>query len=185
LRVFVAIDLDEKTKDSLWGLVEELMAYRADVRWVRREALHLTLKFLGEVAESKVSQIEEAVRDACAGAWAFEMAVRGTGVFASFSRPRVLWAGVPMTKALSGIQASVEDALARIGFDREKRDFHPHITLGRVKSQRGLQRLLQELRRYKELDFGKIYVTEVVLMESILSPDGARYKKVFSVELKK
>ncbi len=184
MRVFVAIDLDRETKDSLWGLVKELMHYQGSVRWVQRDAFHLTLKFLGEVGQDRLESLRDSLVAAADGLSPFQMQLKGTGVFPSFARPRVLWVGVAENRQLMDLQASVEETLVREGFQRQDRTFHPHITIGRVKSQKGLQRLLQELRRYKELDFGKIYVNQVVLMESILSPEGARYREVFSVQLK-
>jgi len=185
LRVFIAIDLDEKIKDSLGGLINELKGYSADVRWVKPDAFHLTLKFLGEVQQTMINQITDVLKDVTSANVPFEMEIKGTGVFPNFSRPRVLWVGVTSNEPLLRLQSSVEDALVKIGFEKQDRVFHPHITLGRVKSNRRLQKVLQELRRYKELNFGKIYVNEIVLMESILSPEGATYKRLFSAELKR
>lgn len=183
MRAFVAIDLDDETKDKLWGLVQELRAYKSDVRWVKRDSLHLTLKFLGDVPEGRLPSIEEALYGAASFTGPFEIEIKGTGAFPSYSRPRVLWVGIKETDRLFGLQQEVEDKLLELGFEKEKRPFHPHITLGRVRSQRGLQEVLREIRRYKALEFGKIYVTEFVLMESILQPDGARYRKVFTIKL--
>ncbi len=153
------------------------------MRWVRRESLHLTLKFLGEVPEKRIPEIEKVLSEAGSITGPFEIGLRGTGVFPSYSRPRVLWVGIKENGHLSELQRAVEDKLSEEGFPKEDRPFHPHITIGRVKSQRGIKKVLEEIRRYKELDFGKIYVNEFVLMESLLLPDGARYRKVFAIKL--
>ncbi len=179
----MAIDLDDETRDKLWGLVQELRHHGADVRWVRRESLHLTLKFLGEVSEERVHGIERLLQGVSSQAGPFEMEIKGTGVFPSYSRPRVIWVGVVDPGSLRALQGAIEDVLLKEGFERDPKGFHPHITLGRVRSQRGLKEVLQEIRRYKDLEFGKIYVNEFVLMESILQPDGARYRRVSTFKL--
>jgi|Deesub1362A_J573_1020465.scaffolds.fasta_scaffold45310_1 2'-5' RNA ligase len=183
MRCFIAIDVDKEVKDALSELIEKLKRQRANVRWVRGEGIHLTLRFLGEIDEKRVDRIKEAIERSVKGKRCFYMNLKGTGVFPSFSRPRVLWVAVEDSPQLKEIYENLQTELEKLGFEKEKRNFHPHITLGRVKSTRGIEGLLGELRRYKEREFGKIYVDRVVLMQSILKPEGAEYREIFFTKL--
>jgi 2'-5' RNA ligase len=183
MRCFIAIDMDRETKDVLSGLIGELKGQKADVRWVRGEGIHLTLRFLGEIDNRKIDAVKEAIERSVRGKSCFYMRLKGTGVFPGFNKPRVLWVAVEESAQLRQLYENLQKELEKVGFEKEKREFHPHITLGRVKSTRDIQNLLKKLRRYKEREFGKIYVDRVVLMQSILKPEGAEYREIFSAKL--
>ena len=134
LRLFIAIALPEEAKRALKLAQDELKAglTGSALRWTRPDQYHLTLKFLGDVEDSSVSEIIRALRRSCSGFPQLEMRAEGAGVFPNLRRPRVIWAGVrDGAEALTLLQEGIELALEPFAFGREERDFNGHITLAR------------------------------------------------------
>ena len=150
--------------------------------WVATGNLHLTVKFLGAVAEDRIEAVASALTRALAGA--FDAQVEGLGAFPSATRPRVVWAGVTAKAGTMGdLAGRVDDALAALGFSREVRPFSPHITLGRVRLPGRIPALTEALRGAASRGFGGLRVVRVSLMRSELSPRGARYTELAAASL--
>ncbi|MDE2950456.1 MAG: RNA 2',3'-cyclic phosphodiesterase [Chloroflexota bacterium] len=178
-RLFIAIDLPEDTKDAILQLRQDDLP---PGRWSRREALHLTLHFIGDVPEAVARAYGRILREVDAPA--FEMRIAGVGQFPIEARPRVIWAGVENTPPLRDVYEAVGQALAREGFQRERRRFHPHITLMRFKKplRRGLASTW--LREHMDFFTEPFPVTDFALYESDLQPSGAVYRarQVYDLE---
>jgi 2'-5' RNA ligase len=175
MRTFIAFDLDPDIKTRLSGLLRRLR-WRGPkgVSWARESGLHVTLKFLGEIDAARAVRVEETMKAAAAAVPAFTLRVRGTGAFPPPPRPpRVLWVGTDEPAAVLELQTKLEAGLESLGFDRESRPFHPHLTLGRVKSASGLRDAAAELERVKDEEFGEMTVRRIALYQSTLRPDGA------------
>jgi RNA 2',3'-cyclic 3'-phosphodiesterase len=176
MRTFVAIDLDGPLKKNLEVLIDELRPNGKNVRWITAEAMHLTLKFLGEVADQDISGITNALAAVVKNHQTFSLMLRGTGWFPPGRKnPRVLWAGVLEDASLKNLQHDIEGAMEKLGFGREKREFHPHLTLGRVKFPSQFEPLLLELGKRKDTVFGEMPVRIVTFFKSTLKPSGAEY----------
>jgi 2'-5' RNA ligase len=175
MRTFIAIEIPAEIKTALSGLQTELRRAGADVSWTKPENIHLTLKFLGEIEEKLVGEIERVCVEISAQFQPFALDLNRTGVFPNARQPRVLWAGLSgeIEKAVE-IQRRLDERLMTIGFDREEKSFRPHLTIGRVKSNRKTRELLAMADSYQlpRLAFG---VKEMVVMKSELHPAGARY----------
>jgi 2'-5' RNA ligase len=185
MRTFVALELSQEVRDGLDGLIRGLSGLTRDVRWVRPEGIHLTLKFLGEISAEGASRAAEALRRSAARHAPLSFSVEGTGWFPEKSRrPRVIWAGVTSGPELGLLQADADRELAREGFPREARPFTPHLTLGRAKNPAGAGKLLGELVKSAATVFGSVQAEEVVLFESVLRPGGAVYKALERIPLK-
>lgn len=171
-RLFVAIDLPEHTKDAILRLREDDLP---PGRWPQREAIHLTLHFIGDVPEGVARAYQRILGDVEAGA--FELRIAGAGQFPPEARPRVIWAGVENTAPLRDLHEQVGQALEREGFRRERRRFHPHITLMRFK--RPLRRGLASRWISAHIDFctDPVTISEYILYESQLTPSGPVYTK--------
>lgn len=188
-RLFLAISLPAQVKERLAEVQRELARSGADVRWVRPEGIHLTLKFLGEVPPEKIEAIvaacEKAVKEAAPGA--LRLGVRGLGTFPPNRAPRVVWAGLTGDlTALARLKRALEEALVSLGFEREDRPFVPHLTLGRVKSARRREALLKEIARFREEEFfspESIEVCTLTLYQSTLHPEGAIYTALRKIPL--
>ncbi len=176
MRLFVAVELPESIKEAVRALQEPLRRFGAAVSWTRPAGLHGTLKFLGEVAPEREAEIGAALAPVAAHA-PFELSVRRLGVFPGWSGPRVIWLGLePAEPHFAAVYRTIEDAVAPLGFPRETRPFHPHLTLGRVRERRGLDALIEHLRaRADGTDLGAFAVPDVILFQSVLRPDGAVY----------
>jgi 2'-5' RNA ligase len=184
MRTFIAIDLDDQLKKNLEALIDGLRPNGKNVRWVRSEAMHLTLKFLGEIPEENVAKIESALVGVAKKHRPFTLKLRGTGVFPPGRRdPRVVWVGVEGDSSLKELQEAIESAMEKLGFAREKRDFRPHLTLGRVKFPSRLESLLADLEKHKETTFGEMQVRRVTFFRSTLRPSGAEYSVLSELPL--
>ncbi|WP_022853167.1 RNA 2',3'-cyclic phosphodiesterase [Thermodesulfatator atlanticus] len=180
-RLFLAINFPVKVKEKLKELQEDLASSRAQVRWVRPEGIHLTLKFFGEVPEEKIPAIakvvEQVLKDLRLSE--LELGIKGMGAFPSLRSPRVVWVGLTGNlKALVLLQQKLEEAFEKIGFPREKRPFVPHVTLGRVKSYQRKEALFNKIKEHLEdevIPTGEIKIGELILYESTLHPKGAIY----------
>jgi 2'-5' RNA ligase len=136
LRTFIAVEIPERILAGIGQLQKDLKKHRFNVRWVRTENIHLTLKFLGNIPASDVEHISRAIADTAAGQQVFELRASGLGVFPNIRNTRVIWTGLSgNVQALRSLQASLENHLAEKGFQREKRSFKGHLTLGRSKGK--------------------------------------------------
>ena len=177
MRGFIAIDLPEEIRGELARWQQTFASVCPDARWTRTEGIHLTLKFLGEISTDQVKQ----VTDALASLRPLEpiaVEVRGFGFFPDARRPRVFWAGVRAPQTLGALAARVEEAMEKLGFPREQRDYNPHLTLARFKTPRPQPELAAAVEKQKELSLGNFEASEFFLFESKLSSSGAKYCKV-------
>ena len=175
MRLFAALELPEDLLSRIGGLLDELRVEMPSVHWARPAGLHLTLKFLGEVADRKVDPICEGLDGAVRGAPGIvTMEIEGLGIFGDRKRPRIVWAGVQDRSGnLGRLQGEVETACAALGFESESRAFQPHLTLARLK--RAQPKLGRALASRAGIKLGAASVESLTLMQSILKPDGALY----------
>ncbi len=183
MRLFVAIELSDAVRQALKNVQEALRPKCPDVRWVRPEQLHLTVKFLGEVNDRDVAGVCAAISKAAAVSGGFSMRVRDCGCFPERGAVRIVWAGVQEASGfLKTCVDATEGALAEVGFAREVRPFSPHITIGRVREDRsrGAIRFAVQSHQYAEVEQE---VASLTLMASELSPKGPTYSVVSRARL--
>lgn len=184
MRIFVAINLPADMRRRLESAAEPLREEAFPVRWVAPANVHLTLKFLGEVTEERASAVTAAIDDVVAGVAPFQLIAEGFGAFPSPERPQVVWIGIELSAELRSLQERVERALAELGFPRENRSFHPHLTIGRARKGaarsafRGLGASMGKLEYHDEFQ-----VRSIDVMKSRLTPSGAIYSVLHSAEL--
>jgi 2'-5' RNA ligase len=186
IRVFVAVDLPQDVRQALKTAQDELRAHRFEIRWVKPENIHLTLKFLGDTLPADLARIGPALRSAAAAAAPFALAARGAGVFPGIKAPRVVWAGLGNElPALFALQQSVAQVLAKAGFAPEARPFKAHLTLGRVKGRIRPAELLAALQALGQWTSPAFRVESVTVFQSDLRPGGAVYTPLDVVPLNK
>jgi len=185
MRTFVAINVPKKQRERIHRAARVLREQNYPVRWVEPDRFHLTLKFLGQVRKESLPGIEGVLGRIAGATGPFTMEFSGFGAFPTLRRPWVLWVGVDPTPALRCLKQDLEWTLSDLGFERETRAFHPHLTLGRATSDagpgafRGLDYLAPPLQ-FK----GEVKVWKLDLMESFLSSSGPRYEIVSSFPLR-
>ena len=180
IRAFLAIDPPEEIFREIIKIQERLRkAIQGDIRWVRPEGIHLTLKFFGYVYESDIANISRVVRDGVANMKALMLNVRNIGAFPSANRPRVLWLGIDGdTEALINLQTEIDAGFQDYGIKKEDRPFRPHLTLARIKEPKGLVGLAETVKKNEDYIAGSFTVTGLTLFKSDLKPTGAIYTKL-------
>lgn len=179
-RVFCAIELPATVRKLVLGHISRLREAVPDARasWAREANLHLTLKFLGEIAGTSVSDFSEALSRAVAACAPFSIRLEQTGVFPKHGPPRVLWIGVnDSTGKLGELQARLEDEAAKEGFEKDDRRFHPHLTMARLRQPQHA-RLLADEHKQMEFESVEIAVAQLLVIRSELSSEGSRYSIV-------
>ncbi|HXX58859.1 MAG TPA: RNA 2',3'-cyclic phosphodiesterase [Thermodesulfovibrionales bacterium] len=185
IRCFIAIPLDAVIRKEISSFIDYLGKSGADVKWVRAENLHITLKFLGDTEEYLLPDIKEKLSNISSLHKPFTVHLSGTGLFPDRRKPRVVWIDFGGGQELSKLQETVEENLASLGYNKEKRRFSPHLTVGRVRSSRNLDSLLRGMEEQRDKDFGNIEVASFLLMKSDLKPGGAEYAAIAEFNLKK
>jgi RNA 2',3'-cyclic 3'-phosphodiesterase len=186
-RLFIAADLPQAVKAALVAAQEHLRQGRPPIRWAAPDAMHLTLRFLGDTSSDRIPAIEQAMRGALAGRAAMTLQLSAIGAFPTPMRPSVIWAGVGgATGALERVQVDLEAGLAAIGIARETRSFHPHLTLGRVRRDvdaAALEQVRAALRQAPALPPIAWPVERIVLFRSELRREGSIYTEIVDCRL--
>lgn len=179
LRLFVAAEPPKDVLKELYLALEVLRSKYGGVRWEPASKLHFTLKFLGSVPDSSVPGIETALRKAAARTPLFGARFDGAGCFPSSGKPRVVWVGLELgSDEMVSLQKAVDIELSAIGYDKDKRQFKPHLTVGRIKSRTRLSSLDSWVAPVDEFR-----IDHLVLKKSRLTPQGSFYTDLFSCPL--
>lgn len=184
MRLFIALNPTEEEREWIHQATAPLRSAGFPVRWNPPEALHLTLKFLGETDPARLPEITNAAATAAARARPIELRLDGIGAFPSLRNPRVLWLGVEATSRLRMLKQDLEWEFAPLGFPRENRAFQPHITLGRARpnARAGDFRALESLRQPLACQ-ATLFIAEIEVMRSHLAHTGAAYERIATLPL--
>jgi 2'-5' RNA ligase len=186
-RTFIAIPIPEPVGQQLARWQQALAPQVPGCRWVESQPFHITLAFLGDVANRDLNELCLAVAEATEPFGRFELKAEGLGAFPGPGRPRVVWAGITAADPgpLNALREAVVGAATRCGYRPDDPRFHPHVTLGRIKSGRGQPCDLTEIvRRKQSRSAGAFPVVEVVTYASTLEPGGACYTPLNRARLK-
>jgi 2'-5' RNA ligase len=189
VRAFIAIELSESIRTSIRHFQQQLQSTlsHAPIRWVPVQNIHLTLKFLGDIHTEKIQPLIQVLQQVTVRFPVFDFEVGELGCFPSCKRPRVLWLGVQQADSLLiKLQNRIDEKLSLMDFEPERRSFHPHLTLGRIKKSvrpdqlKSLAHQLENTERYA----GSVgSVVQVHLIQSNLLPSGAEYTQLGSAPL--
>jgi len=175
MRLFIALDIPPELKKVLQRLQARLKTCPGRISWVRPANIHLTLKFLGETSTERLPSLYTALKAVSSGIKDFELDSNGLGAFPNTRSPRALCMGLTNSQKLRGLQESIDKSLIKVGFERDKKTFNPHLTICRLRSKdakRAIWAMAEGMAVEKKVAF---VVDRFVLYESILSPAGARY----------
>jgi len=188
MRCFIAIDIDERIQQALDRLQQQLQAKadirKSDVKWVKPEQMHLTLKFLGEVKDQKIAELCNIVDKVAAKYTPFEVDVAKLGCFGK-NAARVLWVGIgEKNDTLLALQKDIDQALTAVGYPSEQRQFAGHLTLCRIRNPKAGRELTRLSSKYEDLQLGSVFVESVCLYQSRLTPTGPVYTLLGNYKLK-
>jgi len=180
-RGFIAIDITATPQILI--LENEIEKTGADVKLVEPENIHITLKFLGDTEEKFIEAIEQSMKEAVKAIKPFPITLRGTGVFPNKNYMKVIWVGILDNDQIKPIAQQIDTRLASLGFKKEARGFSPHLTIGRVKTSRNKEKLLQILEHHQNEEFTVQEVQAIVLKKSELTQKGPIYTTLREVHL--
>jgi RNA 2',3'-cyclic 3'-phosphodiesterase len=174
-RTFIAVKVepDEKLLKMISSFKSVLKA--ESVKWTNQHNIHITLVFIGDTGEDKISGISKVMKDICEGYGEFELILKGSGVFKSINDARVIWTGIEPCEKLDNLNKLIKNGLKTTGIRFEERPFKPHMTLGRIKQIKEVNNLKELIDKYSGVEIQKVPVNEVILYESILFQAGPVY----------
>ncbi len=188
IRCFFCIDLPQELKQKINDFIVGLRRIYPEIKWVRYQGLHITLKFIGEIKQTKVERLIKSADSVLKSVLLedfLHLSIKGVGSFPDWSRPRVLWLGVEGDlDGLNILWRAVQKASKAEGFPVDKKPFTPHLTIARLRPPFRIDSKLREtLHQHSESVFGDFFVKEVILNRSILKPSGAEYTpiKIFNL----
>jgi 2'-5' RNA ligase len=188
MRCFVAVEIDESTREALGALQAELAVSvdirKSDVKWVNPGNIHITLKFLGEIKDEQSVEVCRAAAEVTGRHSGFDIDVRGVGCFGGRSA-RVVWVGTAGGSAeLAALAADMDETLAAAGFAPEQRKFSAHLTLCRVRNPKAGFKLAEAVKKYEDFEVGVVAAESVSVFQSELTPKGPVYTLLGSYGLK-
>jgi 2'-5' RNA ligase len=177
-RLFVAIKVnpDEKFLAQFRILKSSLMHER--IKWVEDHNIHITLKFFGETEEAKIPRISAVLRSIASQTKPFSFLLKHLGIFGSSYEPRVIWIGIEPYQELEILMRRIRDQLKPLGFDLDRQNLVPHLTLGRVKSLKDKQLFNRSIERFNSISSEKLKTGSFILFESILKKEGPIYRSL-------
>ena len=178
LRLFIAIELPSNIIDGLRNVQEELKDKSNKPSWAKPENIHLTLKFLGDIETNKIDSMVNILEGIAGKSFSFEISVKGVGTFPAAGTPRVIWVGIEENKDMLQLYNNIEEGLAALGFEKERRDFKPHLTIGRIKFLNDRAGLRRGLEKVAGLNLARFAVAGFALFKSTLTPEGAIHTRV-------
>lgn len=195
MRTFIAIELSDEIRSSLAQIQSHLKYSGADVKWVEKDNIHLTLKFLGEIDEKKLAQVKKILDEIGKSIKPFEITIKDIGAFPKIDYPRVIWVGLDKGAIESKILAErIDEELSKIGFTKETRPFAAHLTVGRVRSSKNKEALKEKIENsllptppgllLANAGAGNSQlISSIALFQSTLTPKGSIYTKLHEANL--
>ncbi len=184
LRTFIAVPIANSIKQELSKFQNQLKSlWGKEVKWVDIPMIHITLDFLGDVDDTLVDSIGQTMRQVLQNQKKFEISLENVATFPEPQRAKVIWAGIQdPQKRLSELNKIFEEAMLQFGIKPEEREFSPHITLGRIK-EAPPKDIASVLEKYKNIQFGKMIVDNIILYKSTLRPQGSLYEPLVEIKL--
>ena len=195
MRLFLALDIPAAIRDRISLFIEGVTGFAPHARWMKRESLHITLKFIGEQPEAAIEPIKQSLSTIRASTT--EIHFHNYGFFPTAKSPRVFWIGVESGPQLAALAATIEETLSSLGIPKEPRPFSPHLTLARAPGVSGsshrtktdapnriFHHLQEKLAARPAPEFGTMTPREFFLYQSQLSPKGSKYTKLATFDLK-
>jgi len=184
IRTFIAVKIDPEPE--LLNLINHLQVEFSEekIKWVGDSNLHLTLKFLGDTSPVQVDLVKTILKETGENFTSFQFNLKGVGFFKRNRQPNVLFVNIERPEILKKLAAEIDVKLSELGFEKEQREFNPHLTLGRIKYLKNKPRFYKTIETCKSNFIQHVKISEVIYYQSILKPGGAEYKSIAKIRLK-
>jgi RNA 2',3'-cyclic 3'-phosphodiesterase len=182
-RTFIAVKISaQKNFKAAFDILKKDLSVEK-IKWVEDNNLHITLAFLGDTEENTITKINLMLEEKLQGTGKIDFRLKGFAVFKSWRDPKVIYTGVENPDKLVEVFNLIKSGLESFGIKLEEREFRPHLTLGRIKFLKDTDKLKNLISKYNEVFFQEVIVTEIILYESILKPEGPIYKPLKIISL--
>jgi RNA 2',3'-cyclic 3'-phosphodiesterase len=178
MRIFIGIKLDERVQGEIESFLKPFKKISSPIRWVKPANIHVTLKFIGEVSEEKYKQIEKRLNETDFNSVLFTLCLNGCGKFGRGNSLNIFWIGITPNDILTGVYNKIENALGKIGIEKENRPFKPHITVGRNKKDFNFKSFFQLIEERSHEPISELNVDHFQIFKSQLRPEGPVYTKL-------
>lgn len=182
LRAFLAIDVDEELKAKMYRVIKEFQKIDANIKYVDLENIHLTLKFFGDIDTEGIDLLSSKISQVVSNFDRFAIKIKGCGAFPNTSRIKVIWLGIDDDQLIRQLHDELDKEFVQLGFDEDKR-FSSHLTIGRMKSAKGKNKVKSTIEEFSEVDIGEMEVDKIILKKSTLTPSGPIYEDLEIFEL--
>lgn len=182
IRAFLAIDLDDDLKPKINKIIREFKQIDANIKYVDLENLHFTLKFFGDIDTEGIDLISSKIENVIKDFDSFDIKIKGCGAFPNKNRIKVIWVGLDEDEILKDLHDKLDKEFNYIGFDLDKK-FSSHLTIGRMKSAKGKDKVKKTLETFNTIDIGTMEVNTITLKKSTLTPSGPIYEDLIQFRL--
>ena len=182
LRAFLAIDVDEDLKAKMYKIIKEFRQIDANIKYVDLENLHLTLKFFGDIDTEGMDLLSSRISQVVSDFDRFTIKIKGCGAFPNTNRIKVIWLGIDDDEIVKQLHDELDGEFVKLGFDKDKR-FSSHLTIGRMKSAKGKNKVKSTIEEFSEVEIGEMTVDKIILKKSTLTPQGPIYEDLEIFEL--
>jgi 2'-5' RNA ligase len=184
IRTFIAINIEEEIKEILSKEIEKLINPKDKIKWVLKQSLHLTLKFLGNITSSKIEEVYQKIKPIVQKESPFRISLKSLGIFPNFKKPQIVWIKVNEGREkIIELAKEIDVSLEEIGFLKEKREYIPHLTIGRIKKLNNKEEFLKRIDKLDIQEYTTI-AKSVDIMKSNLTPKGAIYTPIKEIIFK-
>ncbi len=183
-RLFIAVKLTPQEKMlETYSAIRQELSYNK-IRWVEPDKFHLTLKFLGHTTVESIPIVIDIIDSVVSTESSFNIDIKNTGIFGSSYDPRIIWFGIEKNNQLVNLTKTLIDELDLAGFKKDRQNFVPHISIGRIKKLADKKLFNEQISNYRDVFLQTSIINRLILYESILTKDGPVYKEIHSVLLK-
>lgn len=177
IRAFLAIDIDYDLVKKMEYIQNDFKKINADIKYVKSENFHFTLKFFGNIDENMVEKLQTKIKQVLNQQNPFEIAIKGMGSFPNNDYIKVIWFGVDKNPILNNLYKNLDDEFKKLGFKKEK-DYNPHLTIGRMKTPKNKDEVKNKITDYNDIEIGKMNLNKISLKKSELTPNGPIYSDI-------
>lgn len=181
IRLFIALIFKEELLNKIVDFRESIYPNDNEAKWEGKDKLHLTLKFLGNIAEEDIPDISRELESIVKNHHEIKIILSKFGFIKKNSIPKILWVGIQQTKYIARLFHDINDGLSDIGFEKERRSFRPHITLLRFRGKEDILKI--DVLKNTKINFTSSMANEIALIKSDLLPRGSIYTKIKSFKL--